>query len=108
MRCANIRIHADIPVVEEAGYLRFHDHNNVVYSIEAIQKACEKASNLPIIKYDERGVEQVVGVAQSIKWNPNGFIEIDGMMLFGGTTEFVKLGNDNCVVSMEFSAVGLG
>ena len=84
------------------------DDNHVSYSIPAIRKACETASNLPIIQYDEQGTEKVVGVAQSIKWNPHGFIEVDGQLLFGGTNETVELGRDDCVVSMELSTVGLG
>lgn len=64
--------------------------------------------NLPIIQYDEHGVEKVVGIAQSIRWNPHGFIEVDGLLLFGGTNETVEFGKDDCVVSMELSAVGIG
>ena len=49
-----------------------------------------------------------MGVAQSIKWNPHGFIEVDGLLLFGGTSENIEFGNDDNVVSMELSAVGIG
>ena len=81
------------------------DDNHVSYSIPAIRKACETASNLPIIQYDEQGTEKVVGVTQSIKWNPHGFVEVDGLLLFGGTSENVEFWNDN-VVSMELNSVG--
>lgn len=114
MRCANIRIHAEIPVItdvsgdEAAGRLDFRDCNDVAYSVEAIQEACAGASNLPIIQYDEQGEKKVVGAAHSIKWNPLGFIEVDGLMRFGGTCETVEFGKDNRVSSMEFSEVGLG
>lgn len=84
----------------------FCDDNHVSYSIPAIREACETASNLPIIQYDEQGTEKVVGVAQSIKWNPHGFIEVDGLLLFGGTGENVEFGNDDNVVSMELNSVG--
>lgn len=107
MRCGNIRIHVEIPVYADKNNC-FCDDNHVSYSIPAIRKACETASNLPIIQYDEQGTEKVVGVAQSIKWNPHGFIEVDGQLLFGGTNETVELGKDDCVVSMELSTVGLG
>lgn len=79
-----------------------------VFAMITIREACETASNLPIIQYDEQGTEKVVGVAQSIKWNPHGFIEVDGLLLFGGTSENVEFGNDDNVVSMELSAVGIG
>lgn len=107
MRCKKIRIHVEIPVYADTNDY-FCDDNHVSYSIPAIRKACENASNLPIIQYDEQGVEKVVGVAQSIKWNPHGFIEADGLLLFGGTNEAVELGKDDCVISMELNAVGLG
>lgn len=29
-----------------------------------------RCGNIRIIQYDEQGTEKVVGVAQSIKWNP--------------------------------------
>lgn len=74
MRCGNIRIHVEIPVYADKNNC-FCDDNHVSYSIPAIREACETASNLPIIQYDEQGTEKVVGVAQSIKWNPHGFIE---------------------------------
>ena len=94
MRCGNIRIHVEIPIYADKNNC-FCDDNHVSYSIPAIRKACETASNLPIIQYDEQGTEKVVGVAQSIKWNPHGFIEVDGQLLFGGTNETVELGRDD-------------
>lgn len=107
MRCGNIRIHVEIPVYADKNDC-FCDNNHVSYSIPAIRKACETTSNLPIIHYDGQGTEKVVGFAQSIKWNPHGFIEVDGQLFSGGTTETVELGKDDCVVSMELSTVGLG
>ena len=107
MRCGNIRIHVEIPVYADKIDC-FCDNNHVSYSIPAIRKACETTSSLPIIHYDGQGAEKVVGVAQSIKWNPHGFIEVDGQLFFGGTCETVELGKGDCVVSMELSTVGLG
>lgn len=63
MRCGNIRIHVEIPVYADKNNC-FCDDNHVSYSIPAIREACETASNLPIIQYDEQGTEKVVGVAQ--------------------------------------------
>lgn len=109
MRCRNIRIHVEIPVDGAfASGSTFCDGNGAVYSVDAVRKSCENIGNLPIIQYDEHGVEKVVGIAQSIRWNPHGFIEVDGLLLFGGTNETVEFGKDDCVVSMELSAVGIG
>ena len=68
MRCGNIRIHVEIPVYADKNDC-FCDDNHVSYSIPAIRKACETASNLPIIQYDEQGIGKVMGVARSIKRN---------------------------------------
>lgn len=112
MRCTNIRIHAEIPVLvgtDDGAFASgstFCDGNGVVYSAETVRKSCENIGNLPIIQYDEHGVEKVVGIAQSIRWNPHGFIEVDGLLSFGGTSENVKFGNDDKVVSMELNSVG--
>lgn len=80
MRCRNIRIHVEIPV--DGAFTSgstFCDGNGAVYSVDAVRKSCENIGNLPIIQYDEHGVEKVVGIAQSIRWNPHGFIEVDGL-----------------------------
>ena len=55
MRCGNIRIHVEIPVYADKNNC-FCDDNHVSYSIPAIREACETASNLPIIQYDEQGI----------------------------------------------------
>jgi hypothetical protein len=112
VRCANIRIHAEIPIpvdtndAASATGTTFCDGNGVVYSVEAIRQSCENIEDLPIIQRDEHGVEKVVGFTQSIRWNPHGFIEVDGLLLFGGTNETVEFGKDNCIVSMELRAEG--
>ena len=80
MRCGNIRIHVEIPVYADKNNC-FCDDNHVSYSIPAIREACETASNLPIIQYDEQGTEKVVGVAQSIK--RSGFHEAQSNNRFG-------------------------
>ena len=66
MRCRNIRIHVEIPV--DGAFTSgstFCDGNGAVYSVDAVRKSCENIGNLPIIQYDEHGVEKVVGIAQS-------------------------------------------
>ena len=114
MKCYNIKVHAEIPIhtfIDQTGespYLYFRDGNLNSYSIQSVREACENVSNLPIIKRDNLGSGEIIGFAQSIKWNPHGFIEVDGQLFSGGTTETVELGKDDCVVSMELSTVELG
>ena len=114
MRSSEIQIHAKIPVPTDGNKYnanavpRFHDKNGVVYQIKAIQDACDKAQNLPIIQRGDNGKEDIVGMAHSIKWNPDGFIEIDGVLRLGGTSESVTFGSDGDIFSMEITAIGLG
>lgn len=91
MRCGNIRIHVEIPVYADKNNC-FCDDNHVSYSIPAIREACETASNLPIIQYDEQKTEKVVGVAQSIKWNPHGFIGWTDYCYLAGQVKMSNLG----------------
>ena len=114
MRCANIRIHAEIPILAEtndgasATGSTFCDGNGVVYSVEAVRKACENIGNLPIIQYDEHGAKKVVGIVKSIKWNPEGFVEVNGFLRFGGTCEDVIFDKTETVIEMKITEIGLG
>ena len=82
MRCGNIRIHVEIPVYADKNNC-FCDDNHVSYSIPAIRKACETASNLPIIQYDEQGTEkswalhnQLNGIRMVLlRWTDNCYLE---------------------------------
>lgn len=114
MRSTGIQIHAKIPVLKnsdgdsvcQAPY--FRDGNNVVYQIEAIRGACGGAKNIPIIRYKADGTNEAIGVARAIEWNPDGFIEVSGVLWFGGTSEEVIFDSANSVVSMTIESVGLG
>lgn len=115
MRCMCAEIHVKIPVpVNYAGdscdqKLRFRDANGVVYQIGAIQDACEKASDIPIIRYQPDGNPDVIGVARSVEWNPDGFIDVDGLLWFGGTSESgVVFDNRKNVTKMIITEIGLG
>lgn len=114
MRCAGIqiRVKISVPVNSDGNNIYevpcFRDGNDVVYQIEAIKDACDKASNLPIIRYTKRGSPEVIGVAHSIKWNPRGFVEIDGVLRFGGTSEEIIFDSSKDVVSMTIESIGLG
>ena len=115
MRCAGIQIHARIPVPTNSEgdniYKMpcFKDENGVVYQIEAVRDACEEAdAEIPIIRYKDDGQPEVIGVAYSIQWNPDGFIELDGLLHFGGTSEEIIFDTAENVTSMTIESIGLG
>lgn len=115
MRCAEIKIHVEIPIpINSNGTNRhfempcFKDKNDVVYELSAIKDACENVESVPIIRYDDNGNPIVIGTANSVKWNPEGFIEIDGVLNFGSTSEEIIFSSSKDVTSMEIEAIGLG
>lgn len=111
MKSYNIKVHAEIPIhtfineVEKSPYLYFRDGNLNSYSIQAVREACEKASNLPIIKRDNLGLGKIIGFAQSIKWSQNGYIEVDGLLMSAEINETAEFGADKHIVSMEICDV---
>lgn len=114
MRCTEVQIHAKIPVPTNSDGNNiytvpcFRDGNNVVYQIEAIKDACDEAGCLPIIRYKDDGSSEVIGIANSIQWNQDGFIEVDGVLRFGGTSEEIIFDSVKDVVSMTIESIGLG
>ena len=114
MRCAGIQIHAKIPVPTNSDgdniYRMpcFRDGNGVVYQIEAVKDACEASkSGLPIIRHKGDGPAETIGFADTVMWNPDGFIEVDGVLLFGGTSEWVVFNDDKNVEFMAMRFIGL-
>ena len=115
MICVGIQIHAKIPVPTNSDgdniYKMpcFRDENGVVYQIEAIKDACEESEPwLPIIRYKDDGQAETIGVARTVKWNPEGFIEVDGVLRFGGTSEEIIFDTVKNVTDMTIEAIGLG
>ena len=115
MRCADIQIHVKIPVPTNSDGDNidrmpcFRDGNGVVYQIEAVKDACEEMDQwLPIIRYKDNGRAETIGVARSVKWNPEGFIEVDGVLRFGGTSEEIIFDTVKNVTSMTIEAIGIG
>lgn len=115
MTCMCVEIHVKIPV--SWNYTggpcdqkpRFRDANGFVYQIGAIQDACKKAFDIPIIRYQPDGSEDIIGVARSVEWNPEGFIEVDGLLMFGGTSESDVVFDDRKnVTKMIITEIGLG
>lgn len=114
MRCTNIEIYAKIPVpVNSDGdnvYKTqcFKDEVGLIYQIEAVRDACGGVENVPIIRYRDNGDPETIGVARSVKWNPAGFIEVDGVLQFGGTSEEIIFDTVKNIVSMTIESIGLG
>lgn len=106
MRAGNIKIHLEIPVNGSDENGQFTDGNGVVYTVDAIKEACEKAVCVPFVAFNEDGKAVPLGVMRSIKWNQAGFIEADGIINFGGTCETPAFRDDGKIVSMELTEVG--
>ena len=115
MRCTGIQIHARIPVPVNSegdnvyGMACFRDENGMTYQIEGIRDACEEAdAEMTIIRYRDDGQSEVIGVVNSVVWNPEGFIEVDGVIQFGGTSEDIIFDTVKNVTSMTIESIGLG
>ncbi len=114
MRCMCVEIHVKIPV--SWNYTggpcdqkpRFRDANGFVYQIGAIQDACKKALDIPIVRIQPDGKTDVIGVARSVEWNPDGFIDVDGFLWFGGTSDNVIFDDRENVTEMIIAEIGLG
>ena len=110
MRCAGIKIHAKIPVPTNSDGNNiytvpcFRDCNDVVYQIDAIRDACDEAGSIPIIRYKDDGSSEVIGIAHSIQWNQDGFIEVDGILWFGGTSEEIIFDSVKDAISMTIES----
>ena len=87
----------------------FKDANGVVYEETAIKDACEEAngSNLPIIRYNDSGDPVVIGVAKSVRYQ-NGYIDIEGSLFAGGTSEEIIFTSTKDVCEMTIESIGLG
>lgn len=107
MRTYDIKIHLEIPVNVADKNQTFTDCNGVVYTIDAIKRACERAKDIPLTVENEQGVSVIVGVVNSLVWNPGGFIEASGHIQYGGTCETVDLSPEKEVVSMKVTEVGI-
>lgn len=100
MRCNNIEVTIKIPVKPNEP-----DENGTIYTENAIIEACEKANNLPIITYNEKGEQVPIGYANNVQYVDN-YIVIEGYTYAGGTMDTVIL-DKNKVISMEVVGFGL-
>jgi len=102
MRCDNVKVTLSIPVPIDKP-----DGNSVIYSEDAIRKACEKANGTPIIRFDDNGNEIPIGVANKVEYS-NGFIWVDAVAFHGGTNELVEMLDNKKVTSMEIKGFSIG
>ena len=114
MRCTPVEFHARFPVFENydrGGFDHgpcFRDWNGVVYTIDAIKNSCKGDTNVPVLQFQADGTSKTIGIVKSIKWDPEGFVEINGFLLFGGTCEDVIFNKTDTVTEMTITEIGLG
>ena len=101
MRTKFIRISLEIPVPIDRP-----DLNGVIYTEDAIRKACQEAEGLPIVMYTSGNKTKVVGVANNVRYE-SGNILVDGNIFYGGTEESVLFDDDKKIVSMEIQGFGI-
>lgn len=105
MRVRNVKVTMEIPVP-----FGKPDENGVRYSTESFEKACEKASNLPIVVMNNDGTSTVVGVTgwiRYIKDDKNGdYMSVNGMLYHGGSSETIGF-TDNIITSVDLQSFGI-
>jgi len=101
MRCKDINVTLSIPVP-----IGEHDGNGVVYTEEAIVQACKNCNGQPIIQFNEKGEEIVIGYAKNVEYL-NGFIFVDAVSWHGGTCDLVDKLLDKTVTEFRISSFGL-
>lgn len=101
MRTKFIKTSLEIPVTIDKP-----DLNNVLYTEDAIKKACENADGLPIIMYSPDGGTKIVGIANNVTYKP-GYILVDGTIFYGGTEESVLFDDDKKIISMSIQGFGI-
>ena len=47
----------------------------------------------------------MIGISEHVQWNPKGFVEVDGLLFFGGTDDAVNW-NENVVAEMKIQTFG--
>jgi hypothetical protein len=75
--------------------IREKDKNGMLYTEEAIKKACEDARGVPITAYNKNGEEVVIGFTDYVEYSDQdkGF-KVCGHLWHGGTTEYVQETHD--------------
>lgn len=114
MRCKNVPFRVKFRnnvTHDESGTLSpyFSDENGVVYSVEAVKRACANAREIPVVRYDKFGERRILGVAKTFQYDPDDFsVVIEGCLEFGGTSDLVvACGTEEQITSMKFTEVGL-
>lgn len=101
MRSGNIKVTFSIPIS-----INKPDDNGIIYTEEAIIKACENANNQPIIQFNNKGEEIVIGHSNNVKYS-NGFIWVEGVIYHGGTNDVVDILKAGTVFDFKISSFGM-
>ena len=64
--------------------------------------------NVPVLQFQADGTPKTIGIVKSIKWDPEGFVEVNGFLRFGGTCEDVIFDKTETVTEMTITEIGLG
>ena len=99
MRVDRVEVTIKIPVPIDKP-----DGNGIMYSEEAIKKACEDSKERPIVQFDGKGNEVIIG--KGTARYENKYIIVNGICWHGGTCESVKYNENNVVTSIELSSFG--
>ena len=121
MLCENIKIHLSIPVPQNSFGNHvcltppsYKDPNGIAYEIDAIKDACMDidlgVDDLPIGIYLPNDEIKDIGKVTEIKYSSAGTIEVDGVLTYGGTEEFIASDSvkKNHVVSMDIDRIMIG
>lgn len=101
VRTTNIKVSLEIPVPIDKP-----DKNGVIYTEDAIKKACENAKGLPIILYNSDNSTKTIGITDDVQYE-NGYILTTGTLRYGGTEEQVVFNDENKIMSMEIVGFGI-
>lgn len=83
------------------------DRNGIVYSANAIRKACEEFTSSPLEFVDENGTSTTIGTCDNLKFLEDvNMVCVDGYVWHGGSCESVEF-LDKIVNSMNITSIGI-
>ena len=121
MKCRNAKLHIEIPIeVNSNGSSPYYtskcfkDENGITYELAAIKDAARYATEdkdiIPIMLQIGSKDEKIeIGNANLIKWNKDGYIEVDGVLNFISTIsdEYI-FSSDKDIIDFTISEIIIG
>lgn len=121
MKCRNAKLHIEIPIeVNSNGSSPYYtskyfkDENGITYELAAIKDAARYATEdkdiIPIMLQIGSKDEKIeIGSANLIKWNKDGYIEVDGVLNFISTIsdEYI-FSSDKDIIDFTISEIIIG